>query len=334
MDKNSITVVITPRDRYSGIINCIRNLYLCTEQHFELKVIDLDYPSSLKQKIKKELAQHQNAELISYGLISPIQAMKQVRPLIKTEYVMFLDNDSNVTANWLPPLLEIANSDPKIAVVNPVTLEKEGVDKGAELRNHLFTNAVHTIDYQGEDYLIEHKSFRRSLPEELPQGIQESEMFELHGVLFSTKALKDIELPDMVIREHIDIGIQLRQKGYKIVTQPESIIIFDNLGTRMAWYDMKFFFFRWHPKYTEASSRLFEERWGYRFYSEQAMYLWVFRRKVFLFARWLYIPVNGANMAVRIAAKLRSFVKPVWDPIQGVEQKASPAPLSMFSKAK
>lgn len=165
MDKNSITVVITPRDRYSGIINCIRNLYLCTEQRFELKVIDLDYPSSLKQKIEKELAQHHNAELLSYGLISPIQAMQKVRPLIETEYVMFLDNDSNVTANWLPPLLEIANSDPQIAVVNPVTLEKEGVDKGAELRNHLFTNAVHTIDYQGEDYLIEHKSFRRSLPE-------------------------------------------------------------------------------------------------------------------------------------------------------------------------
>jgi hypothetical protein len=64
------------------------------------------------------------------------------------------------------------------------------------------------------------------------------------------------------------------------------------------------------------------------------MYLWVFRRKVFLFARWLYVPVNGANMAVRIAAKLRSYIKPVWDPIKGVEQKASPAPLSMFSKAK
>ena len=45
-------------------------------------------------------------------------------------------------------------------------------------------------------------------------------MFELHGVLFNTKILKEIELPQMVIREHIDIAIQLKKLGYKVYSQP------------------------------------------------------------------------------------------------------------------
>ena len=52
MTQASVTVVISPRDRYSGIIACIENLYRCTPEPFLLKVLDLDYPSHIKQQIK------------------------------------------------------------------------------------------------------------------------------------------------------------------------------------------------------------------------------------------------------------------------------------------
>ena len=83
-------------------------------------------------------------------------------------------------------------------------------------------------------------------------------------------------------------------------------------GTRMALSDMKFFFYRWGPKLTGPSSRLFEKRWGYNFYSEQSMYNWVVRRKAFLAARWLGAPIGIANRATQVAKKL--FCKD-WDPL-------------------
>ncbi|AWL11652.1 hypothetical protein HMF8227_01171 [Saliniradius amylolyticus] len=314
MNAPQVTVVITPRDRYSGIIECINNLYRCTSEPFKLKVLDLDYPKHLKKSIADTLADKPNAEVIELGLVIPMQAIRQIRDNIDTPYTMLLDNDSNVTENWLPPLLETAR-DEHAAIVNPLTLEKAGVDEGASLRNHLYTNEIRIVNVEGQDYLIEDKHFRRALPEDIPKEVRSSEMFELHGVLFDTQVLQSIELPQMVIREHIDIGMQIRQMGRAIVTQPESVVIFDNLGTRMAWFDMKFFFFRWAPKLTYHSSRLFESRWGYNFYAEQAMYHWVFRRKIFLLCRWLYLPIPIANTVTRLVGKVKTLFTPVWDPL-------------------
>ena len=310
-----VTVVITPRDRYSGVIECIENLYALTTEPFYLKVLDLAYPKRIKRQLKSLLADKENAELIEMGLIIPMEAMRKVRKDIITPYVMFLDNDSNVTKGWLAPLLKAAETE-NAAIVNPLTLEKEGVDKGADLRNHLYTNEIRIVDVNGTDYLIEDKHYRRALPEDIPQEVRPSEMFELHGVLFETKFLNEIEIPQMVIREHIDIGMQAKKMGRKIITQPKSVVIFDNLGTRMELDDIKFFFYRWGKALTWQSSRLFEERWGYKFYAEQSMYHWVFRRRIFLFCRWLYLPIGVANNITRIAAKIKTTFKPVWDPLK------------------
>jgi GT2 family glycosyltransferase len=322
MENVKVTVVITPRDRYSGVIECIENLYKLTTEPFLLKVLDLAYPKKIKQQLIELLSKKENAELIEMGLIIPIEAMRNVRDSITTPYVMFLDNDSNVTANWLAPLLEVAEKDEKIAIVNPLTLEKAGVDVGAPLRSHLFTNEITFLEIEGIDYLIEEKHFRRALPEDIPKKVVPSEMFELHGVLFNTKILKEIELPQMVIREHIDIAIQLKKLGYKVYSQPNSVVIFDNLGSRMELDDMQFFFYRWNKELTWQASRLFEQRWGYNFYAEQAMYHWVFRRRIFLYCRWLHIPIGIANQVTRVFAKIKTLIKPVWDPIKNPGEKA------------
>jgi len=315
MDEAKITVVITPRDRYSGIIECIENLYLVTTQPFYLKVLDLAYPATIKKQLITLIASKDNAELIELGLIIPMEAVRKIRNTITTPYTMLLDNDSNVTKGWAEPLLDVAEKEQAV-IVNPLTLEKEGVDKGAELRNHLYTNEIRVVNVNGSDYLIEEKHYRRALPEDIPKEVRHSEMFELHGVLFETKFLQKIEIPQMVIREHIDIAMQAKKMGGKILTEPKSVIIFDNLGTRMELDDMKFFFYRWGRSLTWQSSRLFEKRWGYNFYAEQSMYHWVFRRRIFLFCRWLHFPISVANNITRIAAKIKTSLKPVWDPLK------------------
>jgi hypothetical protein len=315
MTNAKVTVVITPRDRYSGVIECIENLYKVTPQPFELKILDLAYPKRIKQQLKSLLANKNNAELIEMGLIIPMEALRSIRNKITTPYTMLLDNDSDVTEGWLPPLLEVAETE-NAAIVNPLTLEKEGVDIGAELRSHLYTNEIKVVDIEGTSYMLEEKHMRRALPQDIPKEVIASEMFELHGVLFDTKVLQTLELPQMVIREHIDIAIQIKKMGRKILTQPNSVVIFDNLGTRMELDDMKFFFFRWGKSLTWEASRLFEKRWGYKFYAEQAMYHWVFRRRIFLFCRWLHLPISVANNTTRVFAKIKTMIKPVWDPLK------------------
>lgn len=309
-----VTIVISPRDRYSGLEQCIEEIYRVTDPAlFQLVVLDLGYPRKIIKNVEAILSNKSNGEILRLGRMIPMDGMRRVRERIDTPFTFFIDNDSRVTEGWIEPLIETAESS-GAAVVSPLVLEKEGVDEGADLRNHIFTSEIRVVDVENKPYLIEFKPFRRALPTEIPNEITPTQMFELHGVMFNTEKLKSIQLPQMVIREHIDIGMQLHASGEKLVAEPRSVILFDNLGTRMNLSDMRYFNYRWAKRWTSRSSRLFEARWGYNFYSEQSIYNWVVRRRMFLIFRYFYIPVAISNKLVSVFNKLKTTLIPVWDP--------------------
>lgn len=317
-----VTIVITPRDRYSELVQCLNDIYSYTDSGmFKLVILDLAYPRKHLDLAKQFLADKDDYEIISYGRIIPIEALEKLRDNLDTTYTFFMDNDSRPTENWLPPLIETADRT-GAAVVNPVTLERSGVDAGADVRNHLFTTELRVVDVQDTPYLIEHKTFRRADPDELPAEVTETQAFELHGVMFRTDVFKTIELPRMTIREHLDIGMQLRARGLKLVVEPRSRIVFDNLGTPANLSDLKYFNLRWNGRITEQSSRLFEKRWGYKFYSEQSIYNWAIRRRIFLLLRWLHLPIVVANFIDRIFFGLRRRLFPIWDPLEDPHKDA------------
>lgn len=313
------TIIITPRDRYSGLDECVDSVYRHTPQPFQLWIMDLDYPASVIDPVRRQLAGRAEVRFFELGLRTPMDALREAQPLVDTETVVLLDNDSRVTAGWLQPLLD-AHADGH-AVVTPLILEREGVDRGAPLRNHLYTGELRVVDVDETPYLIEHKHFRRTEVPDIPHERSLTGTFELHCVLFDGDAFRRIELPSMVIREHLDISLQLAAMGKTMVVEPKSVIHFDNLGTRMVLSDMRFFFYRWGPKLTGPSSRLFERRWGYNFYSEQSMYNWVVRRKAFLVSRWLGAPIGIANRATQLAKKL--FCRD-WDPLPDPDGASRP----------
>jgi len=308
------TVIISPRDRYSGLAECVDELYRCTPEPFELVILDLGYPRHAIDPVREKLKGRDNARIADLGLTTPMDAVRAVRDDVKTPSVVLLDNDSRVTPGWLPPLLAAMRDG--AAVVSPLILEREGLDRGAPLRNHLHTAELRVVDVEGTPYLIEQKYHRRADVAELPRERAPTGTFELHCVLFSAATFNAIEIPSMVIREHLDIALQVSARGEKLVVEPASIVTFDNLATRMELADMRFFFYRWSRRLTADSSRLFERRWGYNFYSEQSMYNWVFRRKTFLLARWFGIPTGAANTLTNVAKRL---LRSDWDPLPDPE---------------
>jgi len=304
------TIVITPRDRYSGVIECIDRLCVHTPQPFALIVLDLGYPAKLQRAIQQRLDNLPNASLVNYGLQIPMEALRRVRREIKTPTTVLLDNDSQVTEGWLPPLLAVCNE--STPVVSPLIFERDGLDQGAEIRNHLSTADIRAVEYQGDAYLIENKHARRAAIETLPTAIMPTETFELHCVMWHTATLQTVDIPQMVVREHIDLALQVRAKGASLILQPESQIVFDNLSTRMHFRDMRYFFFRWDEKLAKQSHTLFQQRWGHKFYSEQSMYNWAFRRKAYLLARFLMLPNRLANLVANGSNRL---FRKQWDPL-------------------
>ncbi|HET6631275.1 MAG TPA: glycosyltransferase [Rhodanobacteraceae bacterium] len=313
------TVIISPRDRYSGLDRCVRTLIARTPVPFDLWILDLGYPERVLAPVRRLLEGRAGARIVPLGRMIPMDALRAVREDVRTDTVVLLDNDSEVTQGWLAPL-QAALQGP-VTVASPLILERAGVDPGAPVRNHLSTAQLRAVEVDRRTYLIEHKHQRRALVSELPRQITPTGTFELHCVMFSTATFKAIELPSMVIREHLDISLQVMARGEQLAVVPDSVVVFDNLGTRMRLSDMRYFFYRWSPRLTRAASRLFERRWGYRFYSEQSMYNWVFRRKLFLLARWLWLPNGAANLVARAGKRL---LRRDWDPLPDAEARSRP----------
>lgn len=308
---SNITIVIAPRERYYGILACIAAIYDNTEESFDLIIPNVGYPDSLMKKVAAKISGYPNAKIIDYsGMVLPMALFRTIVPTIFTDVLVWVENDTIVYPGWMPPLIESIAAG--ASFVSPLILEKEGVDRGAKIRTHLYTSKILVVDYQGTDYLIECKEFRRELVKNLPNDIRTTETFEWHAVAFKTADLRNIDFPKMVMRQQIDIAMQLRAQGKTMVVNPNSKVIFDNLCTRMTIQDIKYFFFVWSQRLNEESSRIFEKRWGYKFYSEQSIYNWVFRRKVFLLCRFVFIPIPIANIITGLCRRV--FCKE-WDPL-------------------
>lgn len=304
MSEPQVTIVVVPRDRFSSVIPCVRSILENTEVPFRLTVLDFGYTRRTLDQIR-ELGRDVPVEIVPTGQVIPMTAFKDYLPRITTPYVAWVDNDTYVTKGWMTALLDRAAQGAR--VILPVTLEREGLDvdpRGLTARNHISHGELRKVVVDGTTYVFDYKPYRRAAFEDLPQEPHTVDFFELHTFFAETEVLRQLDLPPMVVREHIDLGIQLHQAGIPIWCEPKAVVQFDNIHERPTRQDLRFFFFRWDEKLINQSHQLFEQRWGYRFYNEQFMKNWAFRRKVYSICRFLGLPQKPSDLASRVLNKL------------------------------
>jgi hypothetical protein len=299
-----VTVVVVPRDRFSSVHACAAELLKHTEEPFRLVFLDLGYSARTLNRLRAQ-CQGVPTAIVSPGRTIPMLAFRQCLTDIITPYVAWVDNDTFVTAGWMTALLDRARQGAR--VVLPVTLEREGLDpdrRNIPLRNHISHSELRRVAVEGVTYVFDYKPYRRAAPEEIPAEAHTVDFFELHAFFAETAVLRDLDWPAMVVREHIDLGLQLHRHGIDIWCEPRSRVIFDNIHERPTWGDLRFFRFRWDERLIDQSHDLFEQRWGYRFYGEQFMKNWAFRRKVFSLCRYVGLPHRVSDLAARGLNKL------------------------------
>jgi GT2 family glycosyltransferase len=299
-----VTIVVVPRDRFSTVGACARSIAENTCGPIRLVFLDFGYTKSQLTEIASA-CEGTDFRIETCGRQIPLQAFAKFSKSIDTRYVVWIDNDTFVTPGWLTELLRVAKLGAK--AIMPLVLEREGLDvdtRRLELRNHISHSELRGVTVGDECFVFDHKPFRRAAVDELPTDEHTIDFFELHAFFIETETLRQLDLPEMVVREHIDLGIQLNRLGIPIWCAPQSHVYFDNLHERPDWTDLRFFFFRWAQSRVERSHRLFQERNGYRFYNERFMKNWATRRKVFSVARWLRLPNAAADFMSRAFVKL------------------------------
>jgi hypothetical protein len=300
----TVTVVVVPRDRFSSVCDCAASLVQNTREPIRVVFLDFGYSRKTTKRLR-EICRGVPTEVVTCGRTIPMQAFVQYLPRVTTPYVAWLDNDTFVTPGWLTACLGRAARGAR--VVLPLTLEREGLDtdpRRIPLRNHISHAELRGVTRGGATYVFDHKPYRRAAPEELPAEAHTVDFFELHAFFAETEVLRQLDLPPMVVREHVDLGIQLHRLGIEIWCEPKSVVHFDNLHERPTLADLRFFFYRWDERLIDQSHELFERRWGWRFYNEQFMKNWAFRRKVFSVCRFAGVPHKVADLTSRVMNRL------------------------------
>jgi hypothetical protein len=305
MSTSAVTIVVVPRDRFSSVEACTRSIIANTAPGFKLAFLDFGYSPATIRALR-EITAGTPTEFIPCGRTIPMDAFRDFLPTVSTKYTCWVDNDTFVTEGWMTQLIKGAEEEGMRAIL-PLTFEREGLDVDArrlEKRVHISHSELRKVTVEGREYVFDYKPFRRAAKEDVPPGPWTIDFFELHTFFAETEVLRMIDWPSMVVREHVDVGIQMHKLGIPIWCEPRAEVIFDNIHMRPTYEDLKFFFYRWSDEWINKSHALFEQRHGWRFFNEQFMKNWAFRRRVFSVARFCFVPHKPADLLSRVMVKL------------------------------
>ena len=218
MKSGNIAVILVNWNQYELTRNCIISILNCSFQDFEIFLVDNASEDNSVKKLKKEfsyLTFIQNKKNLGFTGANNIAIKEAIRK--KFEYIMLLNNDTEVKYNFFEPLVLSLKKDKKLAAVQPLILNFRDKNKvwnfGGKFNK--FFGYVATMN-EGVD---------KSKITEIE--IKNTEWITGCCFLFRSEIVDKIGLLDdyfFVYYEDADFSIRIKEAGYEIGLQKNSEI--------------------------------------------------------------------------------------------------------------
>jgi GT2 family glycosyltransferase len=262
----SVTIVVSPRERFSYTRESLESIFQYTTVPFSLIYVDGNSPRLIAQYLEQQ-SQQRNFQLIRTDYyLAPNQARNLAIPQVKTEYVLFVDNDVVVSPNWLETLLSCAE-ETKATIVCPLTC----IGKKLHQTIHLAGGEAHIYEEPQEDGSLKrkvhekHYFVNRSVADVQAQlHRQQCEFAEFHCMLVRCSVFDTIGLLDeklLSTREHIDFCMSVTNAGGTVYCEPASVVTYVP-ESHLHWSDLPFFMVRWSDAWEIASLEYFATKWN------------------------------------------------------------------------
>ncbi|MFN6568719.1 glycosyltransferase family 2 protein [Dendronalium sp. ChiSLP03b] len=258
-----VTIVVVPRERFSYTKFSLEGIYAHSDIPFKLIYIDANSPQPIKQYLEQQSHEKAFRLIRTENYLCANQARNLALPYVDTKYVVFIDNDVQVTPYWLKKLVQCAD-DTDAWVVGPLYLD--GVH-GIETQNiHMAGGFCEFQQEDGKLDLREQRYFAKNLlPAVKSQLLREqTQLIEFHCFLVRTNVFNQIGYLDeklMNLGEETDFCLSVRAVGGTIYFEPASTVIYV-LPAPLAWYDIPYFWLRWSDAWNKTSLSHFQQKWG------------------------------------------------------------------------
>ncbi len=260
-----ITIVVVPRERFSYTKQSLESIYQFTNLPFELVYVDGGSPKDVQHYLRETALEKDFTLLRTEHFLSPNQARNLGLSQVKTDYVLFIDNDVHVSQDWLEHLWQCAQ-ETDATVICPLTCigqplhQKVHLAGGearifTELKGDTTRRRVHE-----KHYFVNHAV--ADVQDQLQR--RACEFAEFHCMLVKRSIFDQIGLLDeklLSTREHIDFCLNVTQAGGRIYCEPRSVVTYvpDIL---YRWSDLAFFMLRWSDEWEVKSLKRFRKKWN------------------------------------------------------------------------
>lgn len=262
-----VTIVVSPRERFSVSIRSLDSIYEHTNIPFELIYVDGGSPRHIRDHLQRVASERRFKLIRSDTFLSPNEARNVALRHVAAEarYVVFIDNDVVVSEGWLAPLVACAE-ETGAAIVGPL------ICQGSPLHTVVHCAGgecgVREIEANGqrERHLFEKiysqgKSVAKLGPKLMRQPTRLAEyhcMMVRHSVLRETGPL-DEEI--LSTREHLDLCMTVAERGGAIYFEPASVVTYLN-DAPMRLSDLHYYMLRWGDAWERTSLIRMAEKWS------------------------------------------------------------------------
>ncbi len=262
--KPQVTIIVSPRERFSHTRASLESIYAHTDLPFQLIYVDGGSPQPIKTYLEDQSQQGRLQLIRSDQFLSPNQARNLGLQQVETEYVLFIDNDVEVAPGWLEALIHCAE-ETQATIVCPLTC----IGKPLHQKIHLAGGEARILTQvkgRKTKRKIHEKHYfvNRPLAEVRDQlHRQPCEFAEFHCMLVRRKIFQQIGPLDedlLSTREHIDFCLSVLHAGGSVYCEPAAVVTYvpDPPVTRA---DLLYFSLRWSDAWELHSLEHFCRKW-------------------------------------------------------------------------
>lgn len=261
-----VTIVVVPRERFSCTRAALESIKQHTSYPYQLLYLDGNSPKAIEDYLNVQAQQHDFQLLRFERYLYPNQAkniaLQHIKShQIKSEYIVFLDNDVIVSPNWLTSLVECAD-ETKAAVVTPLICDSNPLHQKIHMAGG---DCYIWSDLEGKRHLWSEMYYANRLIETVRQDLHRrpTSLIEFHCFLVRREALDKIGQFDPMMystREHVDFCLSVKEAREQIYFEPKSIV------TYLPDYpqdqsDLLFYALRWSNTWKLKSLQHLKDKW-------------------------------------------------------------------------
>jgi len=255
--KPEVSIILLSLLRQQDTQRCIESIFIHTKVAFEIIVVDMGASEEIIGWLNKMQQCHPEINVLyNQANIGTSRGRNQGLKAARGRFIVFLDNDVEVTANWLEPLLVCAGSDKDIGACGSKIISPKGnvmfaapLIKNNYINGELLETGIEFIHpLKADDHLVNQKEVVSWYPTTCLL-VKQNILNKIGG--FDEKIF--------MCEEDKDLSFSIKQLGYQIIYVPDSAVYhhhgLDNgaygkirRNLKVIMHDIKYFQEKWSCK--------------------------------------------------------------------------------------